>query len=424
MAAGPANLASHHVDESVATYVRDRFWNDLLVSLSWLRTGVSQRVRYEDLWRDSVATLQALTAPIAPVSTDAIELAVEQCQIDLVRQLPGIDRTFFRQGRVGDWRTAVPASIVALLRDHEPYPTLFAALGYTFDPTDPLIATPARPRTSRNPFQGSSQFDNGVPVAALLVRLFLSVPSERSRQWPPVTLTDPGSFYAWVNSPAEADPDRRNAIFLTNLAAFIHSTRADLQDSFPDLFGHDRLGYALWFVGRAQVECEIAATLVRPVRDALLAWARKPAEEDPDTGHPVLLTRLAMHVYGARPDVQAAFPDVYGQDRIRYAQWFCRRVPGEYEIDEAFVHPVWETFVAWATAPADHSGAKSPPVMVTRLAAAIHAGDPGLQERFPDLYAHHRVDYISWLLTQGRLEYEVEAELLWPIVRSWAEAER
>jgi hypothetical protein len=101
LATAPAQPASHHVDESVATYVRDRFWNDLLISLSWLRTGVSQRVRYEDLWRDPVATLQALTAPIAPVSTDAIELAVEQCQIDLVRQLPGVDRTFFRHGTRG-----------------------------------------------------------------------------------------------------------------------------------------------------------------------------------------------------------------------------------------------------------------------------------------------------------------------------------
>jgi hypothetical protein len=30
------------------------------------------------------------------------------------------------------------------------------------------------------------------------------------------------------------------------------------------------------------------------------------------------------------------------------------------------------------------------------------------------------VDYISWLLAQGRLEFELEAELLWPIARSWA----
>jgi hypothetical protein len=96
---------------------------------------------------------------------------------------------------------------------------------------------------------------------------------------------------------------------------------------------------------------------------------------------------LAVHVHRTRPDVQAVFPDLYGQDRIRYAQWFCRRAPVEYEIDEEFVHPVWETFVAWATAPADHGRAKSPPVMITRLAAAIHAGDPGLQERFPDLCA-------------------------------------
>ena len=209
---------------------------------------------------------------------------------------------------MGDWRTAVPASIVALLRDHEPYPTLFAALGYTLDPTDPLIATPARPRASRNPFQGTSQFDNGVPVATLLVRLFLSVPSERSRQWPLVTLTTPGSFYAWMNEPAEADPDPRHAIFLTNLAAFIHSTRTDLQDGFPDLFGQDRLGYALWFVGRAQVEGEIAAALVQPVRDALLAWACAPAEDDPVSGEPVLLTCLAVHVYRTRPDVQVVFP--------------------------------------------------------------------------------------------------------------------
>ena len=173
--------------------MRDRFWNDLLISLSWLRTGVSQRVRYEDLWRDPVATLQALTAHIAPVSTDAIDLAVEKCQIDLVRQLPGIDRTFFRHGRVGDWRTAVPASIVALLRDHEP-----PCLPATLDPTDRL--SPRRP--GREPAAiRSGHLSSTMAYPWQPCSCASSCPFRRAQ--PAVAaghLDTPGSFYAWMKS--------------------------------------------------------------------------------------------------------------------------------------------------------------------------------------------------------------------------------
>ena len=103
------------VDDSVAGYVRDHFAYLLAISADWLREGASHRVRYEDLWRDPVAALGALAEGIWPASNDALERAVDQCDIDVMRRRPGTDPRFYRRGGVGDWQAALPPGIIALL---------------------------------------------------------------------------------------------------------------------------------------------------------------------------------------------------------------------------------------------------------------------------------------------------------------------
>ena len=58
-----------------------------------------------------------------------------------------------------------------------------------------------------------------------------------------------------------------------------------------------------------------------------------------DRGQPTI-TRLAMTLYGMRPDLQAAFPDVLGTHRAAFVAWFCDTAGREADIDEVFVRPM------------------------------------------------------------------------------------
>jgi hypothetical protein len=131
--------------EHTAAYVRESFAVLLDVSLGWIRSGKSHMVRYEDLKRDPLATLQGLTAGICPASDDRIQRAIELCDIDRMRQIPGEDPKFFRRGEVGRWRAEMPQQIIDILRHTEPYPSQFAELGYSLDQDYPMIAVPETP---------------------------------------------------------------------------------------------------------------------------------------------------------------------------------------------------------------------------------------------------------------------------------------
>jgi len=72
-----------------------------------------------------------------------------------------------------------------------------------------------------------------------------------------------------------------------------------------------RLLYARWEdQGRSQSPFEAAGC------QALLEWAGAQQE-----GAPIGINRALAAVYGARPDVNAAFPDLNGADRNRFLQW-------------------------------------------------------------------------------------------------------
>ena len=263
------------MEEQITAYVREEFFDRLDISLQWLQSGIAYPVRYEDLWLDPVATLDALTSQIVPVSRQAIERAVALCDIALMRQLAGDDAKFYRQGGIGAWRSSLPPTIVDLLRRTDPYPARFAALGYTLDPTDPIYAMPRRHRSAQNPFHGITHFDNGVPIPPVLVGLFLSVPSAVSAPWYPVARTAPAdSFFAWLNAPSDDDPEQAEEIpRLTNLIVSLYHSRSDLRETYPDAFGRDRGAVLQWYCRSAQTEYGLNDAFVAPVRERLRAWS-------------------------------------------------------------------------------------------------------------------------------------------------------
>ena len=60
-------------------------------------------------------------------------------------------------------------------------------------------------------------------------------------------------------------------------------------------------------------------------RDCFFHWANAAADEDPLAAKAIpLLTNLAVFVYKYRPDLQAAFPDIFDLNRLGYAAWFLR----------------------------------------------------------------------------------------------------
>lgn len=70
-------------------------------------------------------------------------------------------------------------------------------------------------------------------------------------------------------------------------------------------------------------------------------WLNAPAEDDPyrESAAP-LITNLAAHIHGIRPDLRVVFPDIYCANRIDYAHWFVMHGRDEYELGGAFTLPV------------------------------------------------------------------------------------
>jgi hypothetical protein len=132
------------IGKHTAAYVLDGYSIALDISLGWLRSGQSLLIRYEDLRHDPVAALEQLTDSISKVPRFRIERAIEKCSIDQMRKMKGADPKFFRQGKVGGWRTELPEEIIDIFRHTDPYPAQFAELGYSLDQDYPIAPLPTR----------------------------------------------------------------------------------------------------------------------------------------------------------------------------------------------------------------------------------------------------------------------------------------
>lgn len=163
----PAPLMARDGDvigEHTAAYVRKGFATSLDISLSWIRSVRSRVVRYEDLKRDPVSALERLTAVICPVSRDCIQRAIELCNIDRMRNLPGQDPRFFGKGEVGGWRSELPQQIIDIFHHIEPYPSQFAALGYSLDRDYPVGGLPQR-LASLDQVRATAEVNPHLPIA-------------------------------------------------------------------------------------------------------------------------------------------------------------------------------------------------------------------------------------------------------------------
>jgi Sulfotransferase domain len=84
--------------------------------------------------------------------------------------------------------------------------------------------------------------------------------------------------------------------------------------------------------------------------DSFFQWLNAPADDDPFNGGAIpRITNLAAFIYRIRPDLQAAFPDAFDADRLRYATWFLRYAGYAYHLDRRFLTPI---ALSWIPVPA------------------------------------------------------------------------
>ncbi len=112
-------------DPAVLAYLINDYSSVLRRAVDWSTSGDSIVVRYEDLHRDPVATLRAVTDSISPVDDATIEAAFAACSIDTMRVAnPHTVKT----GRVGDSRQQLTQAHLDAFREH--HGAAIRALGY------------------------------------------------------------------------------------------------------------------------------------------------------------------------------------------------------------------------------------------------------------------------------------------------------
>jgi glycosyltransferase involved in cell wall biosynthesis len=74
--------------------------------------------------------------------------------------------------------------------------------------------------------------------------------------------------------------------------------------------------------------------------DTFCEWLNQPADQNGNS--PRLITNLSLEIYRLRPDLQAAFPDINGRDRLRFANWFIIDAQRQHTLDEHFIQPIRE----------------------------------------------------------------------------------
>jgi hypothetical protein len=116
-------------DPAVVEFLRrGGYWNNLQKARDWSSSGRAVVLRYEDLSRDPLGALRHATAQIAPLGDDRLQIAIDYCRADLMRQRTKGGSKHVRQATVGD-------SLRQLSSDHldafrEAYADIITELGY------------------------------------------------------------------------------------------------------------------------------------------------------------------------------------------------------------------------------------------------------------------------------------------------------
>lgn len=192
-------------------------------------------------------------------------------------------------------------------------------------------------------------------------------------RWPdPFAAAPAASFFRWATAPL-AFPGG----VLHRAALALWEERGDLALAFPDVTGRDLEPFAAWIRrygngGAAAFGPPLLAGLGSPnaapaaAEDAPRASGLEALRLDADAallsrldlgrpgaltgwlndeigaghGKRPRLTRLALLIYRTRPDVQRAWPDPLGTDRLAFAAWFVADARREFGLHGDLVTPV------------------------------------------------------------------------------------
>ncbi|MEY3220411.1 MAG: hypothetical protein RIT27_1768 [Pseudomonadota bacterium] len=75
-------------------------------------------------------------------------------------------------------------------------------------------------------------------------------------------------------------------------------------------------------------------------QNSFFNWLNQPCELLRKNISSALISNFGYFLYNTREDLQLAFPDLLGKNRLEFAQWFVEQMPLEYEIDHIFLKPV------------------------------------------------------------------------------------
>ncbi|MFN8591504.1 MAG: sulfotransferase domain-containing protein [Thermomicrobiales bacterium] len=116
-------------DPTVVAFIREGgYRNNLQKAIDWSTCGKAAVVRYEDLSRDSLGELRRLTASIAPLPDEQLEVAIDYCRADKMRQRTKGGAKHVRKATVGDSHDQLTADHLGAFR--ESCADLIAQLGY------------------------------------------------------------------------------------------------------------------------------------------------------------------------------------------------------------------------------------------------------------------------------------------------------
>lgn len=116
-------------DPEVMEFLRSGgYRNNLEKARDWALSGDAVVLRYEDLSRDPLGSLQRATASIGPVSDEQLQIAIDYCTADRMRERSKGGRTHVRSATVGDSRSKLSEPHFAAFRDA--YGDVIADLGY------------------------------------------------------------------------------------------------------------------------------------------------------------------------------------------------------------------------------------------------------------------------------------------------------
>lgn len=258
----------HIVDGKLIRTLQDRVMADLNISISWVLSGQSEILRYEDLCSNPASILSRLTSIRSPVSIHEIERSIDSCHIDLLRKTYRADDRFFRRGVPGEWQTKLPGEIIRRFREEEPFPSQLAFLHYDMEGDSGASVQRIIPARDLPEAEDEST-DKAVPFPPIVKRLLEEKDETGSEQWRQIRTT-PGALVNWLNAPADDDPnDGSSCPPITNLAAFVYRQRPDLHAAFPDPFLRNRLSYAGWFLRHAAYEHQLDRKFLVPIA---LGW--------------------------------------------------------------------------------------------------------------------------------------------------------